>query len=102
MPGPLLAKQTSNRFSFAMWDNGAFKIAESVGQKSWTLRRGSLSGGGGNIFFIIFSEKCSQYNHYVMISMNSPGIIHSTSLKIVDAALSLILMMQQLMCCLPF
>jgi len=45
----------------------------------------SCLGGGSDIGCIIFADKGSQYNHYVTISMNSPGIINIASLKIVDA-----------------
>jgi hypothetical protein len=54
-----------------------------------------LLGGGSDIVCIIFAEKGSQYNHYVTISMNSPGIIHVARLKIVDAPLTIIFIMQQ-------
>jgi len=50
----------------------------------------------------MFAEKGSQYDHSVTISINSPGIIHVASLKIVDAPLMLIFMMRQLVYRLPF
>jgi len=45
----------------------------------------SFLGDGSDIVWIIFADNGSQYNHYVTISMNSPGIIHGARLKIVDA-----------------
>jgi len=62
----------------------------------------SFLGGGIDIVSIIFAEKGSQYNQHVTISKSSPGIIHVASLKIVDAPLLLIFMMQQRVCCVPF
>jgi hypothetical protein len=61
----------------------------------------SFLGGRIGIVCIIFADNESQYNHYVIISMNSPGMIQVTSLKIVDAVLMLILMMRQRVCRLP-
>jgi hypothetical protein len=55
----------------------------------------SFLGGGSNTVCIIFAEKGSQYTHSETISMNSLGITHVTSLKIVDDPLTLILMMRQ-------
>jgi hypothetical protein len=62
----------------------------------------SFLGGGSDSVCIIFAEKGSEYNDYVMISMNSPGIIPVTSLKLVDALLTLIFMMQQRVCRVTF
>jgi hypothetical protein len=50
----------------------------------------------------IFAETGSPSNHYVTISKSSPGIIHDTSQKIVDARLTLIFIMPQQVCCVPF
>jgi hypothetical protein len=55
----------------------------------------SLLEGGSDIVSIIFTKKGSKYNHSVTISMNTPGIIHGTSLKIIFALLTLIFMMRQ-------
>jgi hypothetical protein len=51
---------------------------------------------------IIFAKKDSQYTYSETISMNSLGIIHVTSLKIIDALLTLIFMMQQRVCRVSF
>jgi hypothetical protein len=58
----------------------------------------SFQGGGSDISCIIFADQGSQYNHFVTISMNSPGIIHVTRLNIVDAALTVIFIMWQRVC----
>jgi len=55
----------------------------------------SFFGGGSDIVCIIFAEKGSKYTLSLKISMNSPGIIHLTSLKIADALLTLVLIMRQ-------
>jgi hypothetical protein len=62
----------------------------------------SFLGGGSDIVCIIFTEKGSQYTHSETISMNSLGIIHVTSLKIVDGPLTLIFMMRQRVCRVSF
>jgi len=67
-----------------------------------TLRGRTFLGGGSDIVCIIFAEKGSQCDYYVTISINSPGIIHVASLEIVDAPLTLIFMMRQPVCRLPF
>jgi len=59
------------------------------------LHSQSFLDGGSDIICIIFAEKGSQYNHYVTLSMNSPGMIHVASPKIVDSLLTLIFMMLQ-------
>ena len=64
-------------------------------QKSLMLRWCWLAGGGSDIVYIIFAEKDGQCDQYVTIPMNSPGIIHFASLKIVHAPLTLIFMMRQ-------
>jgi hypothetical protein len=58
--------------------------------------------GGSDIICIIFAEKGSQYTHSVTISISNPGIIPVTSLKMIDTALTLIFMMQQQVCRVPF
>jgi len=60
-----------------------------------------LEGGSDNLCIII-ADGGSQYDHYVTISLNSPGINHVASLKIVDVPLTLIFMMRQRVCRLPF
>jgi hypothetical protein len=49
-----------------------------------------------------FAETDSQYNHYVTILKSYPGIIHVTSLKMIDAPLTIIFMMPQRVCRIPF
>jgi len=51
---------------------------------------------------ISFAENGSQHDQYVTISMNSPGTLHVTSLKVVDVPLKVIFLMPQWVCRLPF
>jgi hypothetical protein len=62
----------------------------------------SFLGGGSDIVCTMFAEKGSQYTHSVTILMSSPGIIHVTSLKMVDALLTHIFMMRQRLYRVPF
>jgi len=66
------------------------------------LSSASFFGGGSDITCIIFADKGSQYDRYVTILMNSPRIIDVVSPKNVDALLTLIFMMWQQVCRLPF
>jgi hypothetical protein len=67
-------------------------------QTSLTLSSAQFLGGGSDIVCLMFAEKGSQYTYSVTISMNSLGIIHVRSLKIIDAQLTLIFMMRQRIC----
>jgi hypothetical protein len=50
-----------------------------------------LGNGSDSVWnFFFFADNASQYNHYVTILMNSPGIMHGARLKIVDTPMSLI------------
>jgi len=62
----------------------------------------SFLGSGSDIICIIFAKNGSEYDYYVTIMMNSTGIIYVASPKIVDALLTLIFMMRQRVCRLPF
>jgi len=92
VPCTFLAQKASNSVSLAIWDYAACMIAESVRrkiidghlQKVVAISFASFFGGGSDIVCTIFADKRSQYNLYVPISINSPGIFAVRSLKITD------------------
>jgi len=78
------------------------RLSRMQDQKLLTLRWCSFLGGSSNIVSSSFAHNGRQYYDYGWMPLHSPVIIQDASSEIIDAPLTLISMMAQGACCLPF